>query len=199
MTNQKCVVRIPFPGFYESLLSYEIDEVLSREDDYLMETEGRSLSWNETTVNYDEIAESWLSFWFDKIKNFTALETTEEPEFKLLWHPKEYNFSTDEIDAELPLWHLKHFLDFVCEHRKEEFTRYVKEALKPCDGFTPFYSNDLRDWGHYTTWKSPQWYLLLKFISGLMEDDSGFSLEYDYLDFYNGSEIISNAVRYGAA
>lgn len=134
------IIRIPFDGFHESLYARAIDEYCEFEG---IET---------FKVDWGKVARDYLWYW--------CLEAGVKAEFVELRHPREYNFDTDAIYAELnPL----PLLPRIC---RKALSEHVYDRLRRREGFFPFYSNDLNDWGDANTWDANQWAVVLEVLQG---------------------------------
>lgn len=126
-----------FPGFYNSILSDMVD----REVEYELEENEKSYDDIEDTLDYRkayiEISKQWMY-------RFNA-ETGLNLIFKEIESPREYNFSTDRLIAEISEDDLKKVVAS-CKENLGIFEDVLDELYTSRSGFIPFYSNDLDDW-----------------------------------------------------
>lgn len=140
-------VQVPFSGFYESIHDEQINSAIENHFEWLHEEDGL-----EDTLTEEESDAIWSSdVNWSAIRNEYAKEYTEAfgNEFKLglkfieLSSPKYYNFSTDRIFAEVA----KHQIDKIRKQVEatDLWAETVKEQFTSRDGFSSFYSNDIKD------------------------------------------------------
>ena len=143
--------RIPFPGFYETIL----DEEMTR---YFEELEGPNADFPREVMFF--VAQHWAERWAEKLRIEAGLPDM-ILRFKSVTFPREYNFETNEIDAEIDLESLKSLLKLY----KSDLQRLANKALMPRDGFIPFYDMHISSWGKVEDWEPPQTGLLLAAIT----------------------------------
>lgn len=130
--NWSCEI---FDGFYETHLGnpncilYESENNIP--DGYVVDI------WNYRGYQ-NEIGEFVTDLLFEKcgvVKNY---------KFKEVSSPAYYNYSTDKlvVEVECDIDELK---DFCFEHKREEFSQYLKENFTSRDGFCSFVANNLID------------------------------------------------------
>jgi hypothetical protein len=160
-------VQIPFDGFYGSLWSGELDSVGERTCEYETERQASAEYYPETYVEpalrltenefaeilmrvtsygaaHDYIARSYC-------ETFSALasETLETPlrlKFEEMTSPREYNFTTDRIFAEISLRAVHDLWRISATDKHETLRRYIGRRFTSYDGFLSHYSNDWTDW-----------------------------------------------------
>lgn len=168
-------VVIPFPGFYESTLSHEIDSCL---EDIATE---RGLD-DGTQVPFDiqaaetVIAEQWVAAFNDLLHTITGVAVSFE--FSGIDHPRFYNFETDRVfvDAEMDqLLELYACLD------EDEMAEMARRLFTSRDGFISFYEPDWTTWGAPETWDHKHWFCALRAIAD-QKDEWALWLPYE-LDF----------------
>lgn len=144
-------VCIPFfPGFYNSILDSFIDLEIERE----VEGDGEPgdkyyrapKTWEEVdklanySMAFHEISRQWLAAFAD----LTGLNL----EMEALISPREYNFTTDRLFADMD----QESLDDIATMRgTPEFDKVLMEMFTFRDGFIPSYSNDASD----DEWQQP--------------------------------------------
>lgn len=139
--EQRKLIAIPFEGFYNSQLDYELDSEAEQDRDYF-ELEGEDS--DEIDVEYPEpnwkkihiaVAEKYCEKYNSEF--YTATGINLNIKFKELWSPKEYNFETDRIYAYADEGALNKVIAKIglAKIRKE-----LREAYAPRDGYMPFSS-----------------------------------------------------------
>jgi len=131
---------IPFMGFYETIHHDRVADSISNE------LFGKMYEEVESDDELDQMQPLWKPREVEYCREYTRLisEALEIPlTFKEMISPREYNFRTDRIFAEISkedLEKLKERVDYemMKARVKEEFTSY--------DGFTSFYDNDYDNW-----------------------------------------------------
>ena len=125
-----------FPGFYETILDSFMDQEIENE------MENKDLEYDDIVDRLDynaarkAIAEKWVEAFGEELG--INLEFTE------LWSPREYNFTTDKVYAEIS----EEAMNFIYKKVKgnPELPQILKEWFTTRDGFISYYSNDLDDW-----------------------------------------------------
>ncbi|NNM74766.1 hypothetical protein [Enterovirga aerilata] len=176
-------IEIPFPGFYHSILSDELDYVEEQEIEYFAEhrqaEEGVPeelrldafeygdilMRHTDYSVAHERVAKAWVDG-FNLVAEemlgfnpgFVFEETTS---------PREYNFETDRVFARCPVDTVRKLRAMVDPDRLAEVMR---ERHTSRSGFISFYSPDLADWpDDVTEWDHNQLGTLLR--ACLPEDD----------------------------
>ena len=88
-------------------------------------------------------------------------------EFDKLISPSEYNFSNDTVQvkiSEQDLITVRKLADKLTNNEGKTFKQYVYDRMTPCDGFIPFYSQNVNMWGDVTDWKQAQIEVLFDFV-----------------------------------
>jgi hypothetical protein len=152
----KVVIKLPFPGFYESWYSQAIDseeesfaeheaEYRQVEDgvpeerrldareicDILLDVTSYSLCYREIAKNYVQA----FSVYLDE-----ELDIKLPLEFETMSSPKYYNFETDRIFAYMPVEKIKELREMVDGLHYREV---IEDRHTSRDGFSSFYSADL--------------------------------------------------------
>lgn len=153
---------IPFSGFYHSLWSDELDqqetyfvenyeeeeqeadgipahfrlnaeevcEILWRVTDY---RQGHMITAKRYVEAYSELASERLGF--DPGLIFEHLDS-----------PREYNFQTDRIFCHIPPETVQRLFALSEADNHTALSAYILEHFTGCDGFIPFYPNELESW-----------------------------------------------------
>ena len=152
----KVVIKLPFPGFYESWYS----EAINREEESFAEHEAeyrqvedgvpveQRLSAREIcdilfdvtsySLCYRKIAESYVSAF--SVYLDTELGITLPLEFEKMTSPKFYNFETDRIFAYMPVEKIKELREMV---DGLHYRNVIEDRHTSRDGFSSYYSADL--------------------------------------------------------
>lgn len=164
-------INVPFPGFYESYLNMEIDNVDQQcADEFTPPEEEMNNAdvfpydiYNVITdnTNYAEAHIKIAEAWVDALSNYITGEygLYFEMTFKTMTSPREYNFSTDRVFANITDTDLEELFERV---DKASLTKVCEEQLKPRSGFISFYDHNWVTWGPLHTWDANQTGLLLE-------------------------------------
>jgi len=140
----KTLDMLGFHGFYESIHSYNIDDALEnmfRDDD----GEDCTPEGFADCINYSMVFAYYSARYVQMIQRELAEAGIDCPslEFKALHSPREYNFTTDTIEATIDNSDLVKLFTYCNE---SDLADVIKERFTSRDGFHSFYSNDLEDW-----------------------------------------------------
>lgn len=143
-------IRIPFPGFYESVLSYELDseenqlaEDMAEECEHLTDSDYADLIWrcaNYSTA-FDYLAREYVDYFNEWVENETGINLGLK--FVEMTSPREYNFETDKIFCKVDFEALKKLFEQLEERTLEET---INGHLKSRSGFISYYSEFVREW-----------------------------------------------------
>jgi hypothetical protein len=153
-------VKIPFSGFYESdhdkILDDAFEGIFQNDQGDIHEyAQGQDEGErdNRLTTAYFDV--DWGKVRAEYVKAYTEAFTRQLNDdlkhkglqitltYKAMESPREYNFTTDRIFAEISLADVKKLYRLV---DKAKFSKYLKDHFTSYDGFISFYSNDLDDW-----------------------------------------------------
>lgn len=160
-------IRIPFPGFYESVLSYELDseernlaEGMAEECDYLTDSDYADLIWrcaNYSTA-FEYLAREYVDYFNAWVENETGVNLALE--FVEMKSPREYNFETDKIFCRVDFESLKKLFEHMGEKTLEET---INGHLKSRSGFISYYSEFVREWKNtpLEEWDYNELYMIL--------------------------------------
>jgi hypothetical protein len=157
---------IPFAGFYcsnyDSLLDSELEQYIynrANESDYesdesafpkalrLDESELGNLTWRHAnwSIAHDTIAKDYAEQFGQIIAD--EFSTRDNPlSYSLMTSPREYNFETDRLFADLPLAIAYLMFRESRNEGHETLARMIKERFTSCSGFISHYSNSLANW-----------------------------------------------------
>jgi len=97
--QDKILTRIPFDGFYNSFISYNIDNHIEQEIDYHNDELGIKCDYDsfDININYEILCKSYLDHLEEYIFDNMGIEI--DLIFESIASPKFYNYSTDLIYA----------------------------------------------------------------------------------------------------
>lgn len=152
---------LPFPGFYDSILSQELDHNEEREIEHFEEQQsedgialelrltGREIgdTWSDC-MNYrdahDYLARQYVAA-FDHVAS-EILETKLGLAFEEMTSPHEYNFETDRVFAASTWRALRDLWRISKSDKHATLAKAIAERFTSYDGFISSYSNRLADW-----------------------------------------------------
>lgn len=149
MKTTKIEISLPFfLGFYESPYDFS-DSCIENEIEYHEEYDGLvGLTFDDFDLDYkgykEEVGIEFTRQWMDYAPSFVKGAT-----FKEVYSPRFYNFSTDEIIAEIELaedWK-KEVAAFISANT-EMLEKRIKEDWTSRDGFVSFIENNLAKWAY---------------------------------------------------
>jgi len=186
---------IPFDGFYESVISADIDHAIELDTEYYSElydlnkSEEELLSNSFLSVNrsyfYNQIAKDYTIFYIDDLNaklNYAYPDHgfTLNAKFSLLTSPREHNFETDRIFIDIERDHAIDFIKYIIKNYKKELEEKIKQRFTSRSGFNSFYKNSLDLWPkNYSEWDHNQIGTCFELFN-LEEEDIYFSLR-EYL------------------
>lgn len=204
-------VKLPFPGFYETLLGDIAGYLAERDADYIsfcdldfiddrgllekvceaLDTDNEAFmcAYADVSYNHDitaaelrpDIVQAYLSELGDFFRREYDVDLKLDEKTAEIVSPREYNFSTDSLFCEVDLDALSKLFN---EHF-DEVEKYVNDALKPRSGFIPFYSNDISDWqSDITKWDCVQ---LGCILDALISQDDISDIEETVHDYICGN------------
>src|SRR5574340_487293 len=146
-------IQVPFPGFYESILSGAIDRAEEMTVESLRENEDYDIfeyyqianilfdHTNYTAVHLT-IAEAWVKEFANYVAE--AFDLRLGLEFVEMTSPREYNFTTDRVFAKISMPQLRELFELVDKRRLDE---ECERWLKSRSGFISHYDHRWRNWG----------------------------------------------------
>lgn len=198
--SDRTIIKLPFPGFYDSWYSDELDVEEEREAENLAEREEEEGHPVELRLNASEFAEllfdvtdysaakqaiarqyvSVFDEWFANQCSTWALGL----EFESMSSPREYNFSTDRIFAWIPCRKVQALFNMV---NRDTLAAVIRERFTSCSGFISHYSNDISDWLEkpLTDWDHNE---LETLLLAVIRDKCNEPGDYDMAIFYSMAE-----------
>ena len=153
---------VPFSGFYNSLHDAQLDQALEQ----MFSDRATGCQVNSRLFNEAFSAVDWgfvhVSYAWAYVDAF-AEEFKVSLSFESLRSPKEYNFTTDRIFAEISEDEVRRIFS---EADKSLLTAITKEQFTSRSGFISFYSPDWRTWGDVLEWDHNQVGALLQALVG---------------------------------
>ena len=128
----------------------------------------------------------WVDSYESMLNDLPGLEDV-RLDFDSVDSPREYNFTTDACAVRIgaaDLRRVRKYAETIARHERwaamelgadglssadradgyYTFADYVEKCMRPRDGFMPFYSNDVRQWGPVGEWSCAQIELLFDFV-----------------------------------
>jgi hypothetical protein len=172
MTTKR-ILGLPFAGFYGSHHDAELDQVAEQmfqnnqgDTNYgLIDRLMRSCSWK---VVHSAYAAEYVAGLLAEL----GIEGT----FCEMISPREYNFETDRVFAEIELSQVLRVIDGT---QPETLDRIAAERHTSRSGFISFYSPDWRSWGEIESWDCNQ---LQTLVEAYMVDITGSFDELDVME-----------------
>lgn len=132
---------LEFGGFYESIHSYNIDNRIEAEIDYLgLEQDSPELEKYQDNIDYEKTQKEYCKNYIDYFKEYISekYNLKIDIEYKGLNSPKYYNYFTDVIEYTLP----NEQMDVLYNKFKDnkEFKEYVTTVTTPSPEYSPSYN-----------------------------------------------------------
>lgn len=190
---------IPFGGFYETIWDDEIDNLAEREAEYMTSDEGEWEGFEQGEIQsvlfdhtdhasiFKKIAELYVDAWQDLINGELGIDI--KLDYTLMVSPREYNFTTDRLFADISR------SDIAKVYRKvgrQRLRAKAEEMFTSRSGFSSFYSPNIEDWGPVREWDYNQLGCLMAAAGDMVEGDRG---DNDMAIYYGIQEAISNAYQ----
>lgn len=120
-------IALPFVGFYGSVISDALDNIVENYDEYADHT---SRTWSAI---YKQVAKNYADRYNELFLEETGIDL--KIEFVELWSPQFYNFETDRIYVNVDINALKQVIQ---QLNLWEIREELREQYKPTSGFSPF-------------------------------------------------------------
>jgi hypothetical protein len=187
-------VRIPFRGFYGTLLDEQIEEVLDPDSShYDDENPFPEELQGDFPCNMQGVYEATAKKWADHVLEYLGREYDVQIKYTdvELWMPREYNFLTDQIEVKMPISVLK---KLYAKLDKAAFADTIKASFTARSGFIPFYSNELLFWTSKprSEYDEIEWETVLQTLIDMA--DSVHYLEEDFIEREGGNGFFSEVV-----
>lgn len=198
---------VPFSGFYYSLHSEIID---SLEESMFTDCGGNSGASSSNLadifyshVDYSHVYGEYAKHYVDELREKTGLTSIA---FEELTSPREYNFQTDRIFAEISRSDLAKMLKAV---RGKRLNKKIKDLYTTRSGFISFYPNHISRWPRAEEWNHNHVGAVLsayielrhpgleeEIAEGIYSDGSVCSYLYDAADFTGKSACdVASVIR----
>mgnify|MGYP001343439304 CR=1 FL=1 len=183
---------VPFSGFYNSLHDSEIDWTISQ-------MFSDRATGNETNPGLEsalfrncDFRKVHTSYAADYCENFAEEFKLPSLKFESLDSPREYNFTTDRIFANIELSDLREALRRV---DKSELANLAREKFTSRSGFMSFYNPDVNTWGDLATWDHNQCGTLLECLANNDCGDFDQYQEYNLMDRTRSNGYFENWIE----
>lgn len=132
-----------------------------------------------------EIARTWIRNFCSVFDAHFGIDLCFDLSTLLIVSPPYYNFDTDRLFCRASFDALKELF----EENRGAVASYARRVLSPRDGFAPFLSSDVEDWGPCEEWGAEQWGLILEALEcqGAIDEElcggiyeSKFEISVDY-------------------
>lgn len=159
-TDSRPVIKLPFPGFYESMLSYEIDRCAEQtaENEAEKDAERFAPELRLTAPDYADIlfdVTDYGAAYRHVAREYVAsLDTHLSHEFgfplrlafETMTSPREYNFDTDRVFAFTTHKALRAMFAMSKADGHKTLAKVIAERHTSRSGFVSFYDNELSAW-----------------------------------------------------
>ena len=180
----KHLIKLPFSGFYESIANSLIDDELVRISgvesvDGIPEGTYDNYNWPVVYKAYAKVYTSELATLINNNEHMPNISL----EFKELASPREYNYRTDYIYAEISEGDLRNLYKLVQDYSPymDKLIELVEKAGTSRSGYLAQVSPDLEDWGDVVhDWSAHQRELLIQVLDCM--EDHWYSVELDIME-----------------
>ena len=191
------LIKLPFDGFNHSVHEAMIE-------DEMASIEGVDHPDDMPTGTYDKydfrkVHLAYAQVYTDQLQQFIKAEEGIDITltFVSVHHPREYNFSTDTIDAEITTEDLETLTNHVVTNYRKKLEHLVKEAGTPTSGYAPFVSPDILKWGPVSTWNPAQLELLLQSLDCMDNEAAGYPIPLSIMESANANGDITDCLYAG--
>ena len=168
-------ITLPFVGFYGSILSDALDNIVENYDEYAEHT---SQTWSAI---YEQVAKNYADRYNELFLEETGINL--QIEFVKLWSPRFYNFETDRIYVTADEDSLEKVITKI---GISEVRKKLREQYKPHSGFSPF-SSTLeaieKEWENFPELFWADVFLELIFNSEIIYTDDTFNTQLNESQF----------------
>ncbi|TFH43868.1 MAG: hypothetical protein E4H01_11540 [Lysobacterales bacterium] len=174
----KVLTTVPFTGFYESWHSWNLDRA---EESITQDDHGNPMFslFEHTNIDYSAVflayAESYVDSFSSEFDVVLAYESMSSP--------REYNFTTDILFAEMDI--ARAYLLFREVRLDGRLDEYAKRRFTSRDGFSSFYDPDWREWGDFSSWDPNQ---IGTVLAAYVESDSDRFRDWESMESMESAE-----------
>jgi hypothetical protein len=182
---------IPFSGFYESMHDHAIDDVLEQmvSDSSGCHPASERIS-NDLWMHFNTPMVEYTKAFVECFQTLFNAETGLQVRFK--WEsvssPREYNFTTDRIFAEVRLMDVRAMFAKV---DRAILDKTAAARFTSCSGFISHYSPTVEDWGKLSEWDHNQVGTL---VEALVSQFLSTDWEWNVIEDWNGNGELDNWV-----
>lgn len=139
--TKKIEIELPFEGFYESIHSEKIDDVIlqSFEDDEGNLNEKASDAYSFCDIDFKEIYKDYCSQYVRAFGKYFDLDL----KFTDVTSPREYNFYSDSVYSTVPLQQIDRIRKIVESY--SDYKDIISDRFTSRDGFISHFSNDINN------------------------------------------------------
>jgi hypothetical protein len=182
---------IPFSGFYESMHSHKIVNVLEQ---MISDSSGRhtisdSIAdklWLHVSQPVNEYTQAFVEPFTALLNGDTGLNV--KLEWESVSSPHAYNFSTDRVFATVSFQDVQALFNKV---DKTVFSEVCRDSFTSYDGFWSHYSPDWKTWGSLKEWDHNQ---IGTILAALVKQFLHSDWEWDVIEDWNSNGDIDNWV-----
>lgn len=128
----------------------------------------------------EKMGKEWVSEYESQLQALDGSLRGVRLMFVAIRSPREYNFISDSCEVEISESDLRRVREYAARIARNEdfdtvaiedktpqyfsFAEYIEKRMRPRDGFAPFYSNDVNQWGAVNEWDEAQTECLFDFV-----------------------------------
>lgn len=202
---EKLAVQIPFSGFYGTSHDAMFEDWLEREQELLSQDHGASDDQLAELsnkfydgINWQALRTDYAKDYCDSLAHLIPQENADgfapKIDFLEMTSPREYNFETDCIYADISVNDLKVMLHTI---PKEDWCVFVKEKCTSRSGFISFHSPNFDDWEpDLQLWGEARLGMVLEaYLTHILApDDINESLSWSLMEPFSGNGGIDNLI-----
>jgi len=199
--NKPVEVRIPFPGFYNTLLGSLIDDFERGEVEFYARGHGVDYERLHDFVEAGEeavsrnpcldykaatlaLAVTYVEMFVARLAKLTGVAIRYK--FKELESPRYYNYRNDQAYLDVELSDL---LEIQKKVPREDLDAMAKRLFTSYDGFISYYDPNVDSWGPSTDWDHNQWFCVLVATQALRPKFKWRNSDWYYYDL-DANEIL---------
>ena len=160
----KTLIEIPFCGFDYSWIDQEIDHQIERDVDYFQEEYGydddkkddiRTSFYSQNVDEFQEkVCQTYVPNWVIPIEEQSGIEL--DATFESISYQSHPIYRLTRMFIEIPTSQVTELMNWIFENMYQELENIVLDRFTARDGYYPHYSNNLKEWGHYSEWDHNQ-------------------------------------------